>query len=150
MTGRAPALLLLAALLAAGCNRSKSPESNAAAAEPVASGAAADAELLGRQVFELVDQAVDYRGSHRGHAPKSLRQLGVDSLTPDTERRLGASAEGPLATVRFRAPGGHALRSCQGDARILEESALNGGRYTITCESGGGPTTYQVGAPAER
>jgi hypothetical protein len=151
MTGRLPALLLLAAAFAAaGCNRSKPTSSNAAAQIPAASGPAAEAELLGHQIFELIDGAVDYKGSHRGRAPKSLKQLGVDSLTPETERRLGVGAEGPAVTVSFRQPAGHALRSCSADTRILEESALNGGRFTITCDAGGAPTTYQVGDGAER
>jgi hypothetical protein len=32
-----------------------------------------DAETLGREVLELVDRAVDYRGSHRGRPAPSAR-----------------------------------------------------------------------------
>ena len=62
----------------------------------------ADAETLGREVLELVDRAVDYRGSHRGRPAGSLRQLGIDSLTPSTARHLVNVNREPVVTVSFR------------------------------------------------
>jgi hypothetical protein len=84
-------------------------------------------------VFELVDRAIDYRGSHRGRPAKSLRQMGVDSLTPATSRVLISVNREPVVTVEFRKPDGREVRSCRGDSQILEEAALNGGRFTLMC-----------------
>jgi hypothetical protein len=95
----------------------------------------ADAETLGREVLELVDRAVDYRGSHRGRPAASLRQLGVDSLTPTTARTLINVNREPVVTVTFRKTDDRAITSCRGDSHILEESSINAGRYTLMCTS---------------
>ena len=55
--------------------------------------------MLGREVFELVDRAIDYRGSHRGRPAATFRQMGVDSLTPTTVRRLVNLEREPVVTV---------------------------------------------------
>ena len=63
---------VLALVLLAGCGAKD------AARPPTASRSASlppdqqDAETLGRELFELVDRAVDYRGSHRGRPAASL------------------------------------------------------------------------------
>jgi hypothetical protein len=98
----------------------------------------ADAETLGREVLELVDRAVDYRGSHRGRPATSLRQLGIDSLTPATARHLITMNREPLVTVSFRKPDDHQIISCRGDSHILEQSTLNAGRFTLMCTSRSG------------
>jgi hypothetical protein len=92
-----------------------------------------DAETLGRELFELVDRAIDYRGSHRGRPAASFRQMGVDSLTPATARTLVNLAREPVVTVGFRRGDGHEITSCRGDGQILEEATLNGGRFTVMC-----------------
>jgi hypothetical protein len=92
-----------------------------------------DAEALGRELFELVDRAIDYRGSHRGRPAASFRQMGIDSLTPTTVRRLVNLAREPVITVAFRRTESHEIVSCRGDSQILEEATLNGGRYTLMC-----------------
>ncbi|HEX6107035.1 MAG TPA: hypothetical protein VFZ26_15715 [Gemmatimonadales bacterium] len=92
-----------------------------------------DAEALGREVFELVDRAVDYRGSHRGRPARNLRQMGVDSLTPATARHLISVEREPVVTVQYRKVEGRQITSCRGDSQILEEAAINGGRFTIMC-----------------
>jgi hypothetical protein len=107
-----------------------------------------DAEQLGREILELVDRAVDYRGSHRGRPAASLRQLGVDSLTSTTARQLLNVNREPVVTVQFRKPEGREITSCRGDGHILEESALNGGRFTLMCTTrSGAPRPVQVGGP---
>jgi len=98
----------------------------------------ADAEALGGEVLELVDRAVDYRGSHRGRPATSLRQLGIDSLTPTTARYLVNVNREPLITVSFRKAEDHQVISCRGDSHILEESSLNAGRFTVMCTSRSG------------
>jgi hypothetical protein len=106
----------------------------------------ADAETLGREVLELVDRAVDYRGSHRGRPAASLRQLGIDSLTPTTARQLINVNREPMVTVSFRKADGRAITSCRGDSHILEESSINAGRYTLMCTSrSGAQRPIQVG-----
>ena len=97
-----------------------------------------DAETLGRELFELVDRAIDYRGSHRGRPAASLRQMGVDSLTPATARSLVNLAREPVVTVSFRRTDNREITSCRGDGQILEEATLNGGRFTIMCTTRAG------------
>jgi hypothetical protein len=115
-------------------------EKRSAAQEPQVTISAdqADAETLGGEVLELVDRAVDYRGSHRGRPATSLRQLGIDSLTPTTARRLINVNREPLITVTFRKPEDHQITSCRGDSHILEQSSLNAGRFTLMCTSRSG------------
>ena len=101
-----------------------------------------DAEVLGREIFELVDRAVDYRGSHRGRPAASFRQMGVESLTtadgsPDGES-CSASRSSPS---RFVSRDGREIISCRGDSQILEEAAINGGRYTLMCTTRSGSPT---------
>jgi hypothetical protein len=97
-----------------------------------------DAESLGREVFELVDRAMDYRGSHRGRPARSLRQMGIDSLTPTTARHLITVDREPIVTVQYRKADGREIMSCRGDSQILEEAAINGGRFTLMCTTRSG------------
>jgi hypothetical protein len=97
-----------------------------------------DAEILAREIFELVDRAMDYRGSHRGRPAASLRQMGVDSLTPSTARYLVSLEREPLITVSFRKLSDREIASCRGDSHILEEASLNGGRFTVMCTNRSG------------
>jgi hypothetical protein len=107
-----------------------------------------DAETLGREVLDLVDRAVDYRGSHRGRPATSLRQLGVDSLTPTTARQLLNVNREPVITVKFRRTDGRQITSCRGDSNILEEASINAGRFTLMCtSSSGAQRPVQVGGP---
>lgn len=107
-----------------------------------------DAETLGREVLELVDRAVDYRGSHRGRPASSLRQMGVDSLTPATARHLININREPVVTVKFRKVDGREITSCRGDGQILEEAAINAGRFTLMCTTrSGAQRPVQVGGP---
>lgn len=105
-----------------------------------------DAEALGAEVLELVDRAVDYRGSHRGRPAGSLRQLGIDSLTPTTARHLVNINREPVVTVQFRKVDGREITSCRGDGNILEEASINAGRFTLMCISrSGAQRPIQVG-----
>ena len=105
-----------------------------------------DAEALGREVLELVDRAMDYRGSHRGRPAASLRQLGIDSLTPATARHLLNVNREPVVTVSFRKVEGRQITSCRGDSHILEEASINAGRFTLMCTSrSGAQRPIQVG-----
>ena len=109
----------------------------------------ADAETLGREVLELVDRAVDYRGSHRGRPAASLRHLGIDSLTPTTARHLLNVNREPVVTVSFRKADGRQITSCRGDSHILEEASINAGRFTLMCTSrSGAQRPIQVGGVA--
>jgi hypothetical protein len=107
-----------------------------------------DAETLGREVLELVDRAVDYRGSHRGRPATSLRQMGIDSLTPTTARHIINVNREPVITVQFRKTDGRQITSCRGDSNILEEASINAGRFTLMCTSrSGAQRPVQVGGP---
>jgi hypothetical protein len=96
-----------------------------------------DVQALGREIFELVDRAVDYRGSHRGRPAATLRQMGVESLTTTTVRRMVNLQREPVITVAFRQASGREILSCRGTSQILEEASLNG-RYTLMCTSSSG------------
>ena len=92
-----------------------------------------DQRVLGRELFEVIDRAADYHSSHRGRYPASVAQMGLDSLTRTTVRRLSGGT-GPLSvTVAFRRPAGHALASCSGGADALEGAALSTGSFAATC-----------------
>ena len=86
--------------------------------------ALADAEILGAEVYDVVDQVVGYR-SAVGRNPKTLRQAGIDSLTPTTARWIDRSND-LAVTVAFRSRNGHALSQCRGTAMVLEDVALEG------------------------
>jgi hypothetical protein len=96
-----------------------------------------DAQALGREIFELVDRAMDYRGSHRGRPAASLRHMGVDSLTPTTVRRVVNVQREPVITVAFRQTAGREIISCRGDRQILEDASVHG-RYTLMCTARSG------------
>jgi hypothetical protein len=103
-----------------------------------------DATILGREVFELVDRAVDYKGSHRGRPPQSLRQMGIDSLAPTFVRRISTVSDSSVITVAFRQPRGRTVASCEGNARVLEEASLTS-QFTVVCSTPSGTLKeYQV------
>ena len=141
--------LALALALAGGACAQDAPERPAAAADdPALPPDQRDAQSLGREVFELVDRAVDYRGSHRGRPARSLRQMGVDSLTPATARHLISVEREPIVTVKFRTADGREITGCRGDSQILEEAAINGGRFTLMCTTrSGAQRPIRVGGP---
>jgi hypothetical protein len=106
-----------------------------------------DATILGREVFQLVDRAVDYKGSHRGRPPQSLRQMGIDSLAPTLVRRISTVSDSSVITVAFRQPRGHTVVSCEGNARLLEEASLTS-QFTVVCSTPSGAIDqYQVTPP---
>ena len=144
-TSWAAAVLML--LAACGTRDSGRP----AAAQARTYRPTGDADVLGREIFELVDRAIDYRGSHMGRPAGSFRQMGIDSLTGATVRRLENLAREPVVTVAFRKPGTHEITSCRGDSQILEEASLNGGRFTLMCTSASGAQRpIRVGEPPDR
>jgi hypothetical protein len=148
MTRPAMWLAVAIALAAGACTGESAERAPAVSDDPELPPDQRDAEALGREVFELVDRAIDYRGSHRGRPARSLRQMGVDSLTPLTARRLVNVEREPVVTVQFRRPDGREIMSCRGDSQILEESAISGGRFTLMCTTqSGAQRPVKVGGP---
>ena len=136
MIGRLPWRVLLTALALSGCGGTGSSSSR----PPLSSQLTPeerDVQTLGREIFDLVDRAVDYRGSHRGRPAVSLRQMGVESLTTTTVRRLVNLQREPVVTVSFRQTAGREVISCRGTSQIIEEASLNG-RYTLICTASSG------------
>lgn len=128
--------VLLAALALSGCSGTGSSSSR----PPLSSQLTPEqreVQALGREIFDLVDRAVDYRGSHRGRPAASLRQMGVESLTTTTVRRMVNLQREPVITVSFRQTAGREVISCRGTSQILEEASLNG-RYTLMCTASSG------------
>ena len=135
---RSTAGVVLALVVLAGCGPKEAAISQPAESAPALPRDRQDAETLGREVFELVDRAIDYRGSHRGRPAASFRQMGIDTLTPTTVRRLVTIEREPVVTVAFRRTENREVTSCRGDGQILEEATLNGGRFTLMCTTSSG------------
>jgi hypothetical protein len=64
--------------------------------------------------------------------------MGIDSLTPATARHLITVDREPIVTVQYRKTDGREITSCRGDSQILEEAAINGGRFTLMCTTRSG------------
>lgn len=142
-------------LLLAACGHKSAASSGASAAsatDPATASdapsaeAQADAATLGREVFDLVDKTMNYYSSHFGEFPRNIDGLGIDSLTPATVRRLTVHGKVPTITAVFRHAEGHAVVSCSGTNKVLEDATLNGGAYPIDCTlTDGGIRTITVG-----
>jgi hypothetical protein len=152
MTRRLPWLLVLVlACAAAQCGPAADPRPRAAEPEEQLPPDQRDAQVLGREVFEMVDRAVAYRASHRGRPASTITQMGIESLTPATVRRVVNVQREPVVTVAFRRPEGREILSCRGDSQILVDAASNGGRFTLMCTSSSGvQRPMEVGDPPER
>lgn len=134
-------------LVLGGCSRSeKSGGTKKSSAEDDApSSTQSDADLLGREIYDLVDRAMSYKSAHRARLPRSLTELGVDALTRTTARTLTVKGDIPEVTVAFRDPGTRTLSSCRGTNAILEEASLSGGQFSVICTlTSGGSTTLQT------
>jgi hypothetical protein len=151
MTPRVALAALLAAAGLAACGGSSSSKSKGpakSAALDTLPPDQRDAAILGREVFRLVDRAADYRGSHLGNPPESLRQMGIESLAPVFVRRIRVVTDSAVITVAYRQPRGRRVASCEGTAGILEEATLHGGVFDIVCTTPSGTVAkYQVPAP---
>ncbi len=97
-----------------------------------------DARALGLEIFDLVDRAVAYRVSHQGRPATTLRQMGIESLTTTTVRRMLNVQREPVVTVAYRRPDQREIVSCRGDSQILVEASVNGGRFTLMCAARSG------------
>lgn len=139
------ALLLAGLLVSCGKDEPATPAARTEARSEAAKGnPAAEAEVLGREIRDLIDRAMAYRSSHRGRSPRSLRELGIDELTPGTRRSLTVVEGMPRVTVAFRKTEGRVVASCSGNNRILEDATLSG-TYTLDCSYvSGGNTTFTV------
>lgn len=127
-----------AALILVACGKGDTASARADAPRTAADSADADATMLGREIYHLLDLASDYRGSHRGRLPRSLRDLGTDSLTRDIARSVNASGPSFTAGAAFRDPAGHFWVACTGELKVLEDAVIGAGRYTLTCTSPSG------------
>ena len=134
---------LLTVILVGGCGKKEPSKPPVSEGIPV-SGAPADAQQLGTEMFELIDRVADYRSSHEGRPPKTLRQLGVDSLTPNTIRRLAIQGRTFTVTVLYRRPQGRTVLSCSAGEDALEQAALNEGRFAVSCDTPSGPQGLEV------
>jgi hypothetical protein len=128
---------LVLALALSGCSSKADSKSRPPTSRSDLSPDQRDAEVLGREIFDLIDRAVDYRGSHQGRPAVNLRQMGVESLTTATVRRVVNVQREPMITVAFRQRAGREILSCRGDSQILEDKSLNG-RFTIMCTASSG------------
>ncbi len=132
---RAALVLLLSAVLACGGGAAKKKAApKARPVDPVVE----DAAVLGRELKQIVDRVMAYKSSHRNALPNSLRQVGIDSLTPVFIRRLARQGSEPLVTIVYRRREGHAVSWCRGTNAVLEDAMLREGKFDIICEMSGG------------
>ena len=146
--------LLLLVLLGATVAACGKPKSTPGASEPPSEDPAVrsqeDAEFLSKDLFDLIDRAMSYKSAHRGQLPNSLRQIGIDSLTATTVRRLARQDGLPVVTVAYRSTVGRTLTWCRGASDILEDASLNEGEFTVSCQTpAGGTATFKVGKRPE-
>jgi hypothetical protein len=112
--------------------------------------AQADAEELGKALFDAVDRVMSYRSAHQTQLPGSLTIAGIDSLSPAIVLRYTKSGSSPLVTAVFRHTSDRELASCEGTNDVLEDASLHEGAYTINCTMvGGGTRGFTVGRPSE-
>lgn len=101
--------------------------------------------MLGRELAEIVDRVMAYRSSHRGQLPTSLRQAGLDSLTPIFIRQYSRQGSAPLVTIRFRSLAHRPVTACRGTNMVLEDAMLHAGRFDVKCEmTAGGVQTFTI------
>jgi hypothetical protein len=143
-------LLVFLAVGVLACSRKTRAPERVESPRNAADSAEMDATYLGREIYQLLDQASAYRGSHRGRSPRALRDLGVDSLTSDLARAITTGSGGLRASASFRDPAGHQFISCSGELRVLEEAVLGDGRYVLDCTMRDGVTIpVQAGSALE-
>jgi len=141
---RAAALVALT-VGAPACSSEKSRQRAVQAEQRTPQGSA---QLLGRELAEIVDRVMSYRSSHRGQLPASLRQAGLDSLTPIFIRQYSRQGSDPLVTIRFRNTEGRPVVACRGTNMVLEDAMLHEGRFDVSCEtSAGGVETFTIEPP---
>jgi len=141
-----------AALVMLACQEKPKPvppgEAPPAGQHDTATQAEQDARFLGKDLVDILDQVLSYKTSHRGRIPRSLREVGIDSLGPATIRRLSVENGQPIITVVYRQLAGRQVRSCQGGRDVLDESTLSGGAFTLNCIlADGTPSSVHVPAP---
>lgn len=132
---RVALVLLLCATAACGNGGKKK---KAAPKAPPVDPVVEDAAVLGRELKEIVDRVMSYKSSHRNALPNSLRQVGIDSLTPVFIRRLSRQGNDPLVTIAYRRRDGHPVALCRGTNVVLEDAMLREGKFDLVCEMSGG------------
>ena len=136
--------MLVCLVVVAACGKNKKALQHDASNDPVAPTAQGDANLLGHEIFDLIDRALSFRSSHRNRLPRSLRELGIDELTKETTRQYVVKDKIPQVTVSFRRTEGHFLKGCTATSSVLEEATVNG-EFTVTCTvPSGGITVMKV------
>jgi hypothetical protein len=139
------AIFAVLAALALGCNSEKRKQKAAQAAEHTPQG---NAQLLGRELAQVIDRVMAYRSAHRGQLPASLRLAGIDSLTPVFSREYARQGGDPLITIRFRNLTGRQVAGCRGTNMVLEDAMLHEGRFEVTCElTDGGRKAFTIEPP---
>lgn len=138
------ALLGLLLLACGGDRQQPAPKPEGPPVDPVQ----AEAQQLGLELQDIADRVMAYRSSHSNRLPTSLRQAGIDSLTPDFIRRLGRQGADPRITILFRRTQDRHLLSCQGTNMVLEDASLHEGAFEVDCTmAGGGNRTFTVAPP---
>jgi len=141
------ARLALLTLALVGCGGEKKTPSDPAHAAPI-DPIQAEAQQLGLELRDIVDRVMSYRSSHSNRLPASLRQAGIDSLTPEFIRRLARQGADPQITIVFRRTLDHQVRYCQGTNLVLEDAALHEGAFEVSCAmADGGTRAFTVAPP---
>lgn len=146
MTGTVGSALVALAIAfgAAACGGKGKTAPDRATAAP-ADPAQAEAEAMSRELVDVLDWVVAYKSAHQGRIPTSLRQAGLDSLSPEYVRRVGRDGRLPVVTIARRRAGGHYVSSCAASSQVLEDRVLRDGTYELPCAMvGGGSRTFVI------
>lgn len=142
---RSGAVLAALLLFSLACHSEKRKQAAVKEEQATPDGSA---QLLGRELSDIIDRVMAYRSAHRGQLPSSLRQAGIDSLTPVFSREYRRQGSDPLVTIRFRNTAGHPVAACQGTSAVLEDAMLHEGRFDVSCElTDGGTRDFTIVPP---
>lgn len=132
---------LLALALAAACGGGESGGGRGRGALPPGAAArdtaGADARRLGEEGLRVFDEVMAY-GTSRRRFPSTLREAGIDSLTPVTARWMELTGDRAEVWVAFREAAGHAIVACGVDRQSLEDRSLADGSYAARCRTAAG------------
>jgi hypothetical protein len=121
---------LLLTLATAGCHKKGKPaKPKPKPVDPVQ----AEADVLGRELFDIVDRVLAYKSAHTGKLPTSLRQAGIDSLASAVIRRYDRLGAQPSVSIVYRRTEGRVVASCHGTDDVQEEASLHEGTFTVMC-----------------
>lgn len=126
-------------------------EKPAARSEPASPAstdqAQSEAAELGAEITSVLDRVLAYATSRSGLKPRTVAEVGLDSLTPVIVRRVATEGTDLVVSAAFRRAEGRRVVQCRGTKRVLEDLTLLG-HYELACTMAEGGTRTFVVEPA--